>query len=87
MSTTTNMAIGAEGLCVRRTAATAAALRRFTSTQASSSKPSKTSKSLGTPPEEEDLSAEARRYVDAEAVPFRLLKRVCEVGLAQAECS
>lgn len=92
MSTTTNMSIGAEGLCVRQTEATAGALRRASraSTPTVGSKSSTTPVRVGTPPSlkeisvSEDLGAEAALYVDAEEVPFRLLKRVCEALRADA---
>lgn len=86
------MSIGAEGLCVRQTEATAGALRRASraSTQTVGSEPSTTPVPVGTPASSkdvsvsEDLAAEAALYVDAEEVPFRLLKRVCEALRADA---
>lgn len=115
MSTTTaNMSIGAEGLLVRQTDATAAALRRVrdrvltasSSSQASKGEEEAQSRCIDEPtrthPTRDDtaegvstsgrsggldddpggrsdgLRAEAARYADADAVPFRLLQRVCE---------
>ena len=78
------MSIGVEGLCVRQTEASAAALRRAasqataTTSSSKSSSKSSSSKDVGTLRREEDLRAEAARYVDAKKVPFRLLKRVCD---------